>query len=129
MDAESWIQGYFAGVALHNHLRTPQVRPSAVATMSATGITGELNWLADLSGVAALTLLTAEYTGTVTVSYSYDNLNYAESATMAEFLNANPASLFSGCNPDTPRIWFRFRLSDNASLAFTLWGIPGEEAV
>ena len=126
MDAESWIQGYFAGVALHQHLRTPGVRPSVIARMSATGIAADLEWFADLSGVAALTSLSAEFVGDVSASYSYDGASYTNPVPLAELLRANPVSLSRGV-----RLWFRFHLADDAAdlSEFALWGIPREEAV
>lgn len=130
MDAESWIQGYFTGVALHNHLRVPQLRPSVIASMSATGMTGELNWFADLSGVMALTVLNAEFTGNVSASYSYDGATYTNPVPLSELLRVNPLVLSNGVRADTRRLWFRFHITANANLKkFTLWGIPGEEAV
>ena len=131
MDAESWIQGYFAGVALHNHLRTPQLCPSVIASMSATGIAAEMDWFADLSGVAALTAMSAEYTGNVSGSYSYNGTSYTDPVALPELLRVNPFSLFRGVRPGTRRLWFRFRLADDAAdlTNFTLWGIPREEVV
>lgn len=125
MDNESWLQGYIAGVALHSHLRIPQLRPSVIASMSVTGIAADFDWFADLSGVKALTLLTAEYIGDVTAAYSYDGRTYTQAAPMAELLRVNPALLFRGCNPDAPRLWFRFHLADNDAdlTTFTLWGV------
>ena len=125
MDAESWIQGYFAGVALHHHVRTPGARPSVIARMSATGIAADLEWFADLSGVAALTALSAEFVGDVSASYSHDGASYTNPVPLAELLRVNPVSLFRGV-----RLWFRFRLADDADLSeFALWGIPRGEAV
>ena len=94
--------------------------------MSVTGIAADFDWFADLSGVEALTLLTAEYAGNVTAAYSYDGAEYTEAVPMTELLRVNPATLFHGANPDAPRLWFRFHLADdNADLtAFTLWGFP-----
>lgn len=125
MDYESWIQGYLAGVSLHCHLRTPQLPPSVVASMSVTGIAADFDWFADLSGVETLTLLTADYIGDVTASYSYNGTTYTDAVSMAELLRVNPATLFRGCNPDAPRLWFRFHLADEAAdlTAFTLWGV------
>ena len=131
MDEESWIQGYFAGVALHNHLRTPQLCPSVIASMSATGIAADMEWFADLSGVAALTALNAEFTGNVSASYSYDGASYTNPVPLSELLRVNPAALFGGVRPDTRRLWFRFHLSNaEANLTnFTLLGFPKERAV
>ena len=131
MDEESWIQGYFAGVALHSHLRMPQLYPSVIASMSATGIAADMDWFADLSGVASLTALTADYTGNVSAAYSYDGASYTIPVPMAELLRVNPVALFHGTRPDTRRLWFRFHLSNaEANLTnFTLWGVPKEETV
>lgn len=125
MDYESWIQGYFTGVSLHHHLRIPQLSPSVVASMSVTGIAADFDWFADLSGVETLTMLTAEYTGDVTAAYSYNGTRYTQAIPMAELLNVNPETLFRGCNPDAPRLWFRFHLTDEAAdlTTFTLWGV------
>ncbi|MBQ9521296.1 MAG: hypothetical protein IJR72_01830 [Oscillospiraceae bacterium] len=127
MDAESWIQGYFTGVALHNHLRTPQAHPSVIASMSATGIAADLEWFADLSGVAALTALSAEFTGNVSASYSSDGVSYTNPVPLPELLRVNPSALSGGT-----RLWFRFHLADDAAdlTNFTLWGVfSNEEAV
>ena len=120
MDYESWMQGYLAGVSLHCHLRTPQLFPSVVASMSVTGIAADFDWFADLSGVEALTLLTADYTGDVTASYSYNGKKYTDAVPMSGLLRLNPATLFRGS-----RLWFRFHLADEAAdlTAFTLWGV------
>lgn len=125
MDKESWIQGYITGVALHSHLRIPQLRPSVIASMSVTGIAADFDWFADLSGVEALTLLTAEYIGDVTVAYSYNGTKYTQAVPMAELLNVNPATLFHNCNQNEPRLWFRFSLADETAdlTSFTLWGV------
>lgn len=130
MDEESWIQGYFTGVALHNHLRTPQLRPSVIASMSATGIAADLDWFADLSGVEALTAFRADYTGNIFASYSYDGASYTTPVPLSELLQINPALLFRGVRPDTHRLWFRFYPTGAVDLTnFALWGIPREEAV
>ena len=94
--------------------------------MSVTGIAADFDWFADLSGVEALTLLTADYTGDVTVAYSYNGEKYADAVPMAGLLRLNPATLFRGCNPNAPRLWFRFHLADDAAdlTTFTLWGFP-----
>ena len=120
MDDESWLQGYFAGVSLHRHLTVPQLFPRVIASMSATGIAADLEWFADLSGVAALTRMTAEYVGNVAVSYGYDGKKYTAPVALPDLLRMNPALLFRGA-----RMWFRFRLADdNADLTkFTLWGV------
>ena len=126
MDEESWTQGYFTGVRLHRGLRTPQIFPVAIASMSVTGIAANLDWFADLSGVGALTKLSAEYSGAVSASYSYDGRTYTESVPLAELLAVNPARLFAGVRPDAPSLRFRFRLADDddADLkSFTLWGV------
>lgn len=124
MDAESWAQGYLTGAALHRNLRRPQIFPVPIASMSATGIAADLEWFADLSGVAALTKISAEYVGAVSVSYSYDGRNYTPPAPLPELLAMNPARLFAGVRRDAPSLRFRFRLADDdADLSsFTLWG-------
>ena len=131
MDEESWIQGYFAGVALHSHLRTPQQYPSVIASMSATGIAADMDWFADLSGVAALTALSADFTGNVSAAYSYDGASYTIPVLLSELLRVNPATLFGGVRPDKRRLWFRFHLSNaEADLTnFTLWGFSRKGAV
>lgn len=99
--------------------------PSVIASMSVTGIAADFNWFADLSGVETLTLLTAEYTGDVTVAYSYNGTEYTEPVPMEELLNVNPTMLFRGCDSNTPRLWFQFHLADNSAdlTTFTLWGV------
>ena len=125
MDGESWLAGYFTGISLHCRLRVPYTRPSLIARMSVTGIAADCDWFADLSGVDALTFMTAEYAGDVTAAYSRDGRSYTAPAPMEEFLRANPAKLFHGY----ARIWFRFHLADDAAdlTQFTLWGVltPG----
>ena len=124
MDEESWTQGYITGVRLHANLRTPQSFPVPIASMSVTGIAADLDWFADLSGVGALTKLSAEYSGAVSASYSYDGRSYTEPVPLPDLLRVNPARIFQGVRPDAPSLRFRFRLADdNADLSgFTLWG-------
>lgn len=121
MDSKSWLCGYLTGVSLHGHLRTPQIRPSPVASMSVTGIAADLDWYADLSGAAILTALSADYVGNVDVSHSYDGRTYSDPIPLPELLAMNPAKLFAGASA----LWFRFHLADdNADLSgFTLWGV------
>ena len=125
MDYESWMQGYLAGVSLHCHLRDPQLSPRVVASMSVTGIAADFDWFADLSGVETLTLLTADYIGDVTASYSYNGKKYTDAVPMSGLLRLHPATLFRSCNPNAPRLWFRFHLADEAAdlTTFTLWGV------
>ena len=125
MDEESWTQGYLTGVRLHGNVRTPQLFPTAIASMSVTGIAADLDWFADLSGVGALTKLSADYSGAVSASYSYDGHAYTEPVPLAQLLAMNPARIFQGVRPDAPSLRFRFRLADDAAdlRSFTLWGI------
>lgn len=131
MDEESWIQGYFTGVTLHNHLRTPQLYPSVIASMSTTGIAADMDWFADLSGVEILTALSAEFTGNVSAAYSYDGTSYTIPVPLSELLRVNPVALFRGVRSDKRRLWFHFHLSNaEADLTnFTLWGFPRKDAV
>lgn len=127
MDSENWFKGYETGVMLHNHMRggVPVTMTSnPLASMSATGIAADMEWHADLSGVDALTLLNASYTGNVTAAYSYDGQTYTAFMPMAELLAVNPTQLFSGVNPSYPFLYFRFHLADNAAdlSAFNLYG-------
>lgn len=125
MDEESWTLGYWTGVRLHASLRTPQIFPSAIASMSATGIAANLDWFADLSGVGALTMLSADYSGAVSASYSYDGRSYTRPVPLPELLATNPARIFQGVRRAAPSLRFRFRLADDdAELrGFTLWGV------
>ena len=125
MDNESRLRGYLTGAALHRNLRAPQISPVPIASMSATGIAADLEWFADLSGVAALTKISAEYAGAVYASYSYDGRNYTPPAPLPELLRTNPARLFAGVRRDAPSLRFRFRLADDAAdlSSFTLWGV------
>lgn len=128
MDYESWMTGYMTGVALHRHLRIPQLFPTVIASMSVTGIAADFEWFADLSGVAAITRVGAAYVGDVTVSHSFDNgASYSEPVPMAQLLSANPSELFRGLNPDAPFLRFRFHLADDAAdlTAFQIWGFSG----
>ncbi len=129
MDEESWTQGYITGVRLHANLRTPQIFPVPIASMSATGVAADLEWYADLSGVGALTKLSAEYSGAVSAAYSYDGRSYTDSAPLSELLSANPARIFQGVRPDAPSLRFRFRLADAAAdlQSFTLWGVFSQD--
>ena len=121
MDNQSWLCGYLTGVRLHGHLHAFGMRPSVVASMSVTGIAADFDWYADLSGVAALTAVSAEYAGDVSVSYSRDGGAYSAPTALPELLAVNPAKLFAGA----ASLWFRFHLADdNADLSsFTLLGV------
>ncbi len=125
MDEESWTQGYLTGVRLHANLRTPQLFPDEIASMSATGIAADLEWFADLSGVGALTMLSADYSGAVSVSYSYDGRTYTPPAPLAQLLAANPTRIFAGVRRAAPSLRFRFRLADDSAdlRGFTLRGV------
>lgn len=120
MDWESYLQGYLTGVALHSHVRPTGDRPSVIAALSVTGIAADFEWYADLSGVDAITLVTADYVGSVYVSYSLDGVTYADPVAMEDLLSANPATLYAGASS----LRFRFRLADDAAdlTAFTLYG-------
>lgn len=131
MDSESWFKGYETGVMLHNHMRdgVPVTMTSnPLASMSVTGITADMEWYADLSGVLTLTLLSASYTGNVTAAYSYDGQTYTAYMPMAELLAVNPTQLFSGVNQNHPLLYFRFHLADDAAdlTAFNIYGSPKE---
>lgn len=125
MDKESWTRGYLTGVRLHANLRTPQIYPEAIASMSVTGIASDFEWFADLSGVRALTMLSADWSGAVSASYSYDGRSYTVPVPLPELLAANPARIFRGVRRDAPSLRFRFRLADDAAdlRSFTLWGV------
>lgn len=113
MDEESFYNGYAAGVSLHSHMRANQLFPSVIASMSVTGIAADFDWFADLSGVETLTLLSADFTGQVFASYSYDGQRYTDAVPLPDLLSVNPDTLFSGVNPRKPFLWFRFRLADD----------------
>ena len=118
MDNESWLQGYLTGVSLHCHLKNPRLSPSVIASVSATGSAAGFDWFVDLSGVAALTRMTAEYAGNVAVSVSYDGQTYTAPVALSDLLRANPAALSRETS-----VWFRFRLDAGADLSkVTLWG-------
>ena len=121
MDQQSWLCGYLTGVSLHQHLHAPGVSPTVVASMSVTGIAADMDWFADLSGVAALTAVRADYVGDVTASYSRDGRTYSPPTPLPELLAVNPAKLFAGA----AALWFRFRLADDAAdlSSFTLLGV------
>ena len=134
-DMESWVQGYLAGVRLHRGLRVPQLCPSVIASMSATGIAADLDWFADLSGVAFLTAPSAEFAGDVSVSYSCDGRSYTDPVPLSELLTGQAPPLFTGALPAPSSMRFRFHLADDdAELSgFCLRGffsrdIPWKEA-
>ena len=132
MDSESWFKGYETGVMLHHHIRdgTPvTLTSSPLASMSVTGIAADMEWYADLSGVSALTLLSASYSGNVSAAYSYDGKTYTPFMPMADLLAVNPTTLFSGVRARQPLLYFRFHLADtDANLtAFHLYGVPAPE--
>lgn len=120
MDYESWIQGYVTGTRLHGNLRTPQLFPVPIASLSATGVAADLEWFADLNGVAALTRLAAEYVGDVSASYSLDGETYSPPVPMSDLLSVHPTAF-----ADAQRLWFRFRLNDESAdlISFTVWGV------
>lgn len=120
MDNESWMRGYLTGVALHCHVRSPQMRPVPIASMSVTGVAADLEWFADLSG-AAITKLSADYEGDVSASWSFDGVTYTEPIPMAELLGMNHAAL------SAPSLWFRFHCADDAAnlTGLILWGFSG----
>nr|DAP43532.1 MAG TPA: hypothetical protein [Caudoviricetes sp.] len=74
--------------------------------------------MADLSDgtVLGIKALNAEYTGTVTVQYSYDGENFTEELAMEEFLLMDLDALYAGLL-DAKTITFRFWLAGDATLA------------
>ena len=73
--------------------------------------------MADLSDgtVLGIKALNAEYTGTVTVQYSYDGENFTEELVMEEFLLMDLDALYAGLL-DAKTITFRFWLAGDATL-------------
>jgi hypothetical protein len=73
--------------------------------------------MADLSDgtVLGIKALNAEYTGTVTVQYSYDGENFTEELAMEEFLVMDLDALYAGLL-DAKTITFRFWLAGDATL-------------
>ena len=73
--------------------------------------------MADLSDgtVLGIKALNAEYTGTVTVQYSYDGENFTEELAMEEFLLMDLDALYAGLL-DAKTITFRFWLAGDATL-------------
>ena len=119
MDYESWAQGYVTGTRLHGNLRTPQLFSVPIASLSATGVAADLEWFADLNGVAAITRLTAEYVGDVSASYSRDGITNSTPVPLPDLLAVHPSAF-----ADAPRLWFRFHLNDESAdlTSFTVWG-------
>ena len=73
--------------------------------------------VADLSDgtVLGIKALNAEYTGDVSVQYSYDGEEFSEQITMADFLTSDLDALYQGLTEDKT-ITFRFWLSGDATL-------------
>lgn len=73
--------------------------------------------MADLSDgtVLGIKALNAEYTGEVSVQYSYDGENYVDEIPMAEFLLMDLDELYAGLM-ETKTITFRFWLAGDATL-------------
>lgn len=73
--------------------------------------------MADLSDgtVLGIKALNAEYTGTITVQYSYDGENFTEEFAMEEFLLMDLDALYAGLL-DAKTITFRFWLAGDATL-------------
>ena len=127
MDEESWLQGYFIGMALHCHLRFTPPRPSVIASMSESAVSGAFDWLANISGTEKIVRIAAQYTGAVRVSHSFDGRAYTPPVSMPEFLAENPETLFGNLRGHE-FLWFRFYVDENAaSLSFTLYGYRSTE--
>ena len=58
--------------------------------------------------------MTAVYTGTVTVSYSFDGTTYTDPVDMASFLDADCDALYSGAQAKK-KIWFEFMIEGKTS--------------
>ena len=73
--------------------------------------------MADLSDetVLGIKALNAEYTGDVTVQYSYDGEAYTDEVPMADFLLMDLEVLFAGLS-ESKTITFRFWLAGDATL-------------
>ena len=78
-----------------------------------------ISCVADLSSptIHGITQMTAVYTGTVTVSYSFDGTTYTDAVDMATLLGADVATLYSGAQTNK-KIWFKFMI-DGASSSLT----------
>lgn len=78
-----------------------------------------ISCVADLSHetIHGITQMTAVYTGTVTVSYSFDGTNYTDAVDMATFLATDCATLYSSAQANK-KIWFKFMI-DGASSSLT----------
>lgn len=128
MDEESWILGYLTGVGLHSKLRTPQIFPSVIASLSVSDADGDIDWFVDLSGAESLTKITVDYVGNVTASYSYDGQSYTNPVPVAELLAVNPAQLFEALPSDAPYLYFRFHLVGRRAgfSGAALWGVLSE---
>ena len=75
-----------------------------------------ISCVADLSHetIHGITQMTAVYTGTVTVSYSFDGTNYTDVVDMATFLATDCATLYSSAQANK-KIWFKFMIDGDSS--------------
>ena len=75
-----------------------------------------IHCIADLSHetIHGITQMTAVYTGTVTVSYSFDGTTYTDAVDMATFLATDCASIYSGAQANK-KIWFQFMIEGASS--------------
>lgn len=87
------------------------------AIITATPPKQYIECMADLSDgtVLGIKALNAEYTGEVTVQYSYDGENFTDEMQMEEFLMTDLEALYAGLL-ETKTITFRFWLAGDATL-------------
>lgn len=95
---------------------TPKAMQAAVKAVPKKQM---ISCVADLSHetIHGITQMTAVYTGTVTVSYSFDGTTYTDAVDMATFLATDCATLYSGAQANK-KIWFKFMI-DGASSSLT----------
>ena len=75
--------------------------------------------VADMShpSILGLSLMTAEFSGNVTVSISLDNqASWSEEVAMSDWLNTNLDELFASL-PESKRLYLRFILHDDATIS------------
>lgn len=120
MDYGSWMAGYLTGTALHGNLRFAAGFSPVIAAVSVTGLASDVTWWADMTGVGAVTYITAQSEGTVTAAWSRDGETYTEPEPIETLLRRNPGTIYDGSGG---ALYFRFHLGDGARLwDFTLLG-------
>ena len=92
-------------------------KPKAMtASVKAVPKKQTIRCIADLghATIHGITQMTAVYTGTVTVSYSFDGTTYTDPVDMASFLEADCDALYSGAQAKK-KIWFEFMIEGKTS--------------